>query len=301
MPIIVLVIAAYGWQAAAVVAAVAYLVIILPLVPFLKESPESMGLLPDGATPAEVAAARKAASQSDPVKARHLMRHYESVDFSLRETLHTPAFWFLLGGTMFRKIGKATVQVHIIAILVWKGHDTGVASLIFAVGLGMTVPAKLLIGYFGDRVPKRVILGGGMLVYALAMVLLMKPSSAWTSLAAVVLIGLSGGTTVMNWAAVGDYFGRRYYATLRGIISLSHSWASVVVPFAAGWWFDRTGSYTAPLILAAVTAVIAGALYALIRRPDPPARSHGRSPAPGASVSELRPTGSPGGGAQTAT
>ena len=55
----------------------------------------------------------------------------------------------------------------------------------------MTVPAKLLFGYFGDRVSKRVILGGGMMVYALAMVLLMRPSSAWTSLAAVVLIGLA--------------------------------------------------------------------------------------------------------------
>ena len=104
-----LVIAAYGWQTAAVVAAVTYRAIILPLVPFLKDSPESMGLLPDGAAPEEVAAARKAAAQSDPAKARRLMRNYESVDFSLTEALRTPAFWLLLGGTMFRKIAKATV------------------------------------------------------------------------------------------------------------------------------------------------------------------------------------------------
>jgi OFA family oxalate/formate antiporter-like MFS transporter len=61
VPLVGLVIHAYSWQTAALMAAVAYLGIILPLAALLKESPESLGLLPDGVTPQEMAAARQAA------------------------------------------------------------------------------------------------------------------------------------------------------------------------------------------------------------------------------------------------
>ena len=60
IPLMTLIIAIWDWRVAALMGAAAYLVFILPLIPLLKESPESMGLLPDGADEDEVEKARAA-------------------------------------------------------------------------------------------------------------------------------------------------------------------------------------------------------------------------------------------------
>ena len=59
IPVMTLIISVYDWRVAALMGAGAYLLVILPLMPFWKESPESIGLLPDGATAADVKAARE--------------------------------------------------------------------------------------------------------------------------------------------------------------------------------------------------------------------------------------------------
>ncbi|MBM3942713.1 MAG: MFS transporter [SAR202 cluster bacterium] len=273
VPVIGIVIHLYSWQAAAVMAALAYLVILLPLAPLVKESPETMGLLPDGATQEQVAQARKAASEGNSAEAQKLLRFYDTVDFTVLEALRTPGYWFLLTGTMFRQVAKAAIQVHFVAIMVWKGLDIGVAGLVFALWLGMNVPSKLLCGFIGDRLPKQVILGGGMLLYALSLFMVLESSALWALVLSAVLGGMSEGITPVNWGAIGDYFGRRYYATLRGIINLSHSWALLLAPFLAGWWFDHHQNYVLTLAVSVAASLVSALLYVLMRRPKPPARA----------------------------
>ncbi len=272
VPIIGVIIALHSWHLAAILAAITYLGVILPMSFFLKESPEGMGLLPDGATPEQVAEARKSANEGKSAKARKLLRYYDTVDFTVRETLRTTSYWFLLLGTMFRQVAKSAIQVHFVAILVWKGTDVATAGLIYAFWLGMNVPAKLFFGFVGDRASKQVVLGGGMVMYAVSLAMLWKGQSLWMLLLSSVLGGLSEGITPVNWGAIGDYYGRSHYATLRGIINLSHSWALVLVPFAAGWWFDHYGNYVMTIVVSIITSFISAALYVLMRRPKVPAR-----------------------------
>ena len=277
VPLLGLIIALHSWQAAAVLAGLAYLFIVLPLSPLLKESPESIGLLPDGATLEQVAAARQAASRAGSSSARQMLQYYDSHDFSLKEALCSPTYWLLLLGTLFRQVAKAPVQVHIVAILQWKGLDTATAGLVFAFWLGMNVPSKLFFGFIGDRAPAQVSLGGGMLLYALAMVLLLYGGSIWICLLAAILGGMAEGITPINWGAIGNYFGRRYFATLRGIINLSHSWALLLMPWAAGWWFDRHGSYDMTLVVSFFASLLAAVTYGVMRRPKAP-RAAGAGP-----------------------
>jgi sugar phosphate permease len=273
VPIIGVIIALHSWHMAAIFAAITYLCIILPMTFFIKESPESMGLLPDGATPQQMTEARKSPARDKSSQARRLLRYYDTVDFTIKEALRTPSYWFLLLGTMFRQVAKSAIQVHFVAILMWKGMDPTRAGLIYAFWLGMNVPAKLFFGFVGDRVPKQVVLGGGMLMYAVSLAMLWKGESLGAILASSVLGGLSEGITPVNWGAIGDYLGRKYYATLRGIINLSHSWSLVLIPFAAGWWFDHHGDYIMTIIVSIITSFISAGLYILMRQPKPPARA----------------------------
>jgi len=136
----------------------------------------------------------------------------------------------------------------------------------------MNVPSKLFFGFIGDRIPKQVSLGGGMLLYAASMLLLIYGTDVWMFLMAAIVGGLSEGITPINWGTIGDYFGRCYFATLRGIINLSHSRALLLLPWAAGWWFDRDGTYPITLWLSVFTALVSAVFYILMRRPRLPAR-----------------------------
>ncbi|MFQ6028469.1 MAG: MFS transporter [Dehalococcoidia bacterium] len=278
IPLLGLIIAVYDWRVAAIFGALAYFVVVLPLSPLVKRSPESIGLLPDGADPQEVEAARQSRATGGATDTRQMLRYYDNPEYHLKEALRSPTYWLLLIGTMLRQMAKAPIQVHIVAILQWKGLDVAAASLVFAFWLGMNVPSKLFFGFIGDRMPKQLSLGGGMLLYALAMALLLYGNSVWVFLGAAVVGGMAEGITPINWGAIGDYFGRRYFATLRGIMNLSHSWALVLLPWLAGWWFDRAGSYTLTLWASLIAALLAAVFYVLMRRPRTPARLVVRQP-----------------------
>lgn len=272
IPLMTLVIAVYDWRLAAFMGAVAYFVLILPLIPLLRESPESIGLLPDGAGREAVEGAPVAAGQTSSSQVQKLRRHYADVEFRVREALRTSSFWYLLTGTMFRQVSRVGIDLHYVAILQWKGLDLSIAALIFTLRLGMNVPSKLVIGYFGDRISTPAVLSGGMVLYTIGLVLLLSSDAVWVLVISAVISGMSEGITPVNWGAIGDYFGRRHYATLRGIINLSYSWALLSVPFAAGWWFDQHASYTVPIVVSAVAAVASVVVYAFVRQPKPPAR-----------------------------
>ena len=281
IPLMTLVIAIYDWRIAALMGAVAYLVLILPFIPLLKESPESIGLLPDGANADDVGGARTATSDApgvDSVEALRLRRFYDTPEFTVREALRTSSYWYLLTGTMLRQVSRVGLDLHYIAILEWKGFDLSIAALFFTLRLGMNVPSKLVVGYFGDRVSKPAILSGGMVLYALGLVLLLSSNAVWILVVSAVVSGLSEGITPVNWGAIGDYFGRHHYATLRGIINLSYSWALLFVPFAAGWWFDQHASYTVPIVVSLGAAAASAVVYALMRQPKLPARLAARGP-----------------------
>jgi MFS family permease len=77
------------------------------------------------------------------------------------------------------------------------------------------------------------------------------------------------GTMPLNWAIIGDFFGRRSYATLRGIMGIFYGVATFGSPIYAGWIFDLTGSYTITLLTFAVVLALAAIFFALLRPPTP--------------------------------
>ena len=275
IPLMTLMIAVYDWRVAAFMGAGAYLILILPLLPLLKESPESMGLLPDGvsAEAVEVArAARPGSAGANAIEQQRLRRYYDGAEFTVREALRTSCYWYLLVGTMLRQVSRVAIDLHYVAILEWKDFDLSMAALFFTLRLGMNVPSKLIVGYFGDRFPAWAVLSGGMVLYSVGMVLLLSSDAVWILLVSAIVSGMSEGITPVNWGIIGDYFGRHHYATLRGIINMSYSWALLSVPFAAGWWFDQYTSYTVPIIVSLGASVASAVVYALLRQPKLPAR-----------------------------
>ena len=73
-------------------------------------------------------------------------------------------------------------------------------------------------------------------------------------------------TFPLGWAVVGDLFGRKHYAKIRGYMTLFYTWGGVIGPVLAGAIFDRWGTYE-PLLWSLVGVfIVAGLFFASLDR-----------------------------------
>ena len=66
------------------------------------------------------------------------------------------------------------------------------------------------------------------------------------------MLAFAENANLLNWAIMGEFFGRRYFATLRGWQHLPNQLMSMSTPVWMGFIFDNTQSYfwdLAPLTL----------------------------------------------------
>jgi hypothetical protein len=69
------------------------------------------------------------------------------------------------------------------------------------------------------------------------------------------------------WAAVGDFFGRKSFGTIRGNMNLFYTWGSVLGPVVAGYVYDRTQSYALVFSGITISLVISTGLTSLLIKP----------------------------------
>jgi MFS family permease len=127
------------------------------------------------------------------------------------------------------------------------------------------------MGYLGDRWSKSLILGVNLVLESLAAFCLLFGQWSGSGITLVLLFvifeGIGDGAGIMVWAALGEYYGRDRFATLRGYITFAFSWALIASPVYAGWVFDHFGSYDWALIPGGVCTAIASLCFFAIRKP----------------------------------
>ena len=258
-PLVALAVLKLGWRTAAVLSGLSVL-LLLPLVLFIRRSPESMGLLPDG----DRAVRASALGASAPLD--------EAREFTTREALRTPTFWLLAAFHGLRNVPYAGVTVHLVPLLVWKGLDEPTAAFYVGVTALATVVVRPLTGWLGDRRSKQVVGAVGVLLGAAGLVVLAYGDGAWWALLLfAVLFSFGDGVNSVTWALVGDYFGRSHFATIRGWISMFQSFASMPAAVYTGWVYDQTQSYTQALIAFVICYGAAAIVLWLVPDPTRPA------------------------------
>ena len=112
-----------------------------------------------------------------------------------------------------------------------------------------------------------------MLLATLSAIVLIYAESEWGILLFLPLFGMIEYTFPVNWSTVGEFFGRKNFAKIRGAMTFIHTWGSVIGPVIAGAIYDRTHSYTVLLWLSAGLLLLAGALYVMVVKPTARAQS----------------------------
>jgi len=251
----------WGWRIASIGSGIAFLLAGMPLSLLIRRSPESIGLLPDGA-PLEAKTAGN--NETRVAKQTAIAREY-----TLHETLRTHQFWLLTFATSFRAICSSAVLVHFVPILVWKGYSETQGAFYLGVIAFCGMPTHLLIGWLGDRLYKPRLMAGFMLLGSLSVYLLFHGRQTWQLWLAVLLFSVFEGLFPVTWATVGDFFGRTNFAKIRGSMSFLYTWGSVLGPVIAGSIYDRTKSYAALFWVLLVMCGVTAALYAMMFQPKP--------------------------------
>ena len=260
-PLVAVAVLNLGWRTAALLSGIGVLML-LPLALLVRRSPESMGLLPDGerAAPPSAGSPPRGSRSDDP--------H----EFTAREALRTPTFWLLAVFHGLRNIPYSAVTVHLVPLLVWKGLAEPTAAFFVGLTAFSTVIVRPLTGWLGDRQSKQKIGTTGVLLGALGLVVLTYTDGALLPLVVfAVLFSFGDGINSVTWALVGDCFGRRSFATIRGWIGMLQSAFSMPAAVFMGFIYDRTQSYTYALIPLAVSYVLAGVILWWL--PSPTRRS----------------------------
>ena len=264
--VVALAIAAWGWQPTAKVMGLVMLVVILPLSRFITDSPESMGLTMDGDPPGGAPAPPRSPPARRARWATPAWRPPE--DYSLRQTLHSWAFWNLTGGTALRLIAKTGATVHILPIMASKGVSAQTAAFLFGLQLFLTVPLYLVLGWAAERFPKPPVLMWASLAGTASFALLASPwYGIGVLLAFVVLFAICDASAPTNWAVVGEYFGRKTFSRLQGYIQFANFPGVLCAPVFLGWWYDHHHSYAFPLWIYTGVSLVGALTFAVLKRP----------------------------------
>jgi len=240
-------IAAFGWRTAFALVGCATLTIPLAIVgTFLKDAPAEIGLLPDGASPAD--------SPYSQVISR-------PNGVTWHEARRSGTFWLLIAVFVLLAASVHACIIHLPQLFADRGATAGTAALASSVVGVALLAGRIGCGYFLDR-----FFGGWVALVicvgaALGIALLATGGAGPVTLAGAFLVGLGMGAEVDIIAfLMSRYFGLRSLGATVGFAFAAFVIAGGLGPLVMGFAFDRTGSYRAPLAAFGVAAIAAAVL-----------------------------------------
>jgi predicted MFS family arabinose efflux permease len=195
----------------------------------LKESPQMMGLAPDG----EIIGQAEMETQRSPEK---------GVNF--QEAKQTGTFWLMGGAFFLISVCFHGSVIHLVPMLTDRGFSAQSAALVASLVGGASIIGKVGIGYLLDRYFAPYVAVCFFCGFALGLLLLGSGLAGSVVLIAVVLVGLGLGAEldVMPYV-VSRYFGLRAFGEIYSYTFAIFTLGGVVGPPLMGAGFDATGSY----------------------------------------------------------
>ena len=275
-----------GWRPAAFISGVIIITVVIPMSFLIRRDPESMGLRPDGdpVPDDEINIAEVTANDSkdnEPERHGAAILHAGEPDFMASEAMRTPTFWMLVLAVGMRNTVHSGTTFLMVPLSVWflmgSGRSEDDAQPIAVAFVGVMSFSLLImtpiVGWMGDRWSKKKLSSVCMIGGALSLIMLVEDTgNIWQLVAFVVLLALSETANPLAWAIMGDYFGRRSYATLRGWQHLPDQFMSMSTPVWMGVIFDHTGSFKWALVPLVIIYCLAAIFNWLIPNPRTPAR-----------------------------
>ena len=256
VPLISKSIVLYGWRTTAILCGLAFWVVGLPSLYLSRNSPEKMGLLPDGVGTGDYLNPETGNSKAVVTEP----------EISTKDALKSVTFRRLLLAESLRTFLLGSIVLHQIPHLVNIGLSADTAGGILGMMIFASIPGRVLFGFLGDKITKNKLLAATMIIQGIGVLIIAFANNIIHVYAFVVIYGLTyGGCIPLLMAFRGDIFGRKNFAQMSGIMSPFRMIGNVVGPVLAGYLFDVTGSYRIAFIAFAAVAALSGTSFYFVK------------------------------------
>ena len=274
-PIIAALIVSVGWRYTwGILGATLLVLMVPPVLLFMKRQPEDIGLRPDGDDPMAASVGPGGVSPSSQIQAEPV--------WTLREAVRTRTLWLLILAMNLVGLSAGSLLFFQVPYLVEEGMSTQNASYVFtATWVGFTF-SRVVWGFSVERIPVRICLAGAFMARSLGPLILVVVPYPVNIVPFILVYGLFGGSFgLLQAIAFADYYGRRFMGSIQGTMRPLLSIPSVVGPVALAAVHDYFGNFDLAFLLAAALGFVAVGVVLLATPPIP------RPPAP--AIDELQP------------
>lgn len=190
---------------------------------------------------------------------------------SLSEVRRDRTIWLLIAMHFLGCVGHAVPLVHLVRLAVLKGVPDVAAAGLLSVVSGVSILSRFGVPILVERWNAKVVLAVGYALQSLTVLLYLWADNVLVLYLISIVFGLAFGAEMSSFPLLN----RQYYGASAPLNSI-HAWemAGALIGMGLGGWiggvlFDRTGSYTASIVLAVLVGLAAvPCILALPRRLD---------------------------------
>jgi MFS transporter, OFA family, oxalate/formate antiporter len=248
-PVAAFLIAAFGWRTAYLVLGGFAAVVGVAVSFMIENDPRDRGLLPDGESAPSSPASKEptGASVHDAIRSRRFIRLYAAC--------------------LVSSFGVFVPFVHLVPYALDHGIPQSTAVfLLGAIGVGSTA-GRFLLGGVADRIGRPRTLLVMFLGMAAALAIWAASTAIWSLAAFALVFGVFyGGWVALLPAVIMDYFGGRNISGIIGALYTSVAFGTLVGPSAAGFVFDYSHSYLAPILFGVCGNIVAAGIVGVTSR-----------------------------------
>ncbi len=186
---------------------------------------------------------------------------------TVAEALRDYRFWILVLSILLGYLAISGSLTNLVPALVDRGIEAAAAAA-FAGAIGITmIPGRIIVGFIVDRFWAPGVAAVVLLLPALASVILRDTTDPAMLLIACALLGLAAGAELDLLAFLtARYFGLAHYSKIYALAYAALATGSATAPFLFASLHDRTGSYDASFLVAAIFFAMAALLMPLMGR-----------------------------------
>ena len=249
-PILAQLIAFYDWRVTYIIMGVAVMILGVIAAQFLRSSPQTMGLSPQGLTSSKI--------------------NYQSTGdgYSLKEALSTWQFWMVCAIYLFFGLFQFIAIVHIVPYAQDMQVSAVKAAAILSIIGGLSLAGRIIIGLITDKLRVKIamiICLGGLTA---AFIWLQFADGLWKLYLYAVLFGFGyGGLSCLQALIAAELFGLIAMGVITAIFSFSYDIGGAVGPLLAGYIYDQFQSYHWAFLIALAAAVIALIMSLTLKSP----------------------------------
>jgi sugar phosphate permease len=246
-----------GWRQAWVVLGVLTWIIMLPpIILLLHDTPESLGLLPDGA-------ARPSESEESPAEPQ------EIAGLTRARALRTHTFYILSFGWFAIAMLITTLHFYQVTLLTAQGVSVESAARIFTISALTMALAMPFVGRLFDALRTRYVFAIGLLITATSLVAVTLATDLVSAVIYALIFGVNNAFSMTMFGYLWPrYFGRRHLGSIQGTGQMIGVVGASLGPLPVGLAFDLLGDATWTLRLLALYPLLAAILaVAFLRTP----------------------------------